>query len=164
MRMAATSIEPAKSLALPKVAYLYQRLKKEKEIHDGSKGSKRVEGGGRKPFWPNVEEKLLTKFMELRAKGLKVKHYWFRTRAVQLMRELHPDVDFKFSPGWFDRFKGRQKISYWWSTNVAQTEPAGMEDKICAFYLEIRRVAALKDSEEPLGKIQLSTIANVDQV
>ena len=135
----------------------------EKEIYDGSKGSKRVEGGGRKPFWPNVEEKLLTEFMELRAKGLKVKHYWFRTRALQLIRELHPDVDFKFSPGWFDRFKAKQKISYRRSTNVAQIEPAGMEDNIRAFHLEIRRVAALKDSEESLGKFQLSTIANVDK-
>jgi hypothetical protein len=53
--------------------FLYQWLKKEKEIHDGRKGSKRVEGGGRKPFWPDVEEKLLAELMELRVKGLKVK-------------------------------------------------------------------------------------------
>ena len=38
-----------------------------------------------------------------------------------------------------------------------------MEDKIRAFHLEIRRVATSKDSNEPLGKFQLSTIANVDQ-
>ena len=79
------------------------------------------------------------------------------------MSELHPDVDFKFSPGWFDRFKARNKLSYRRSTNVAQTKPADMEDKIRAFHLEIRRVAASKDSGEPLGKFQLSTIANVDQ-
>ena len=47
--------------------------------------------------------------------------------------------------------------------NVAQTEPANIEDKIHTFHLEIRQVATCKDSIEPLGKLQLSTIANVDQ-
>lgn len=79
------------------------------------------------------------------------------------MSELHPDVEFKFSPGWFDRFKARNKISYRRSTNVAQSKPADMEDKIRAFHLEIRRVAASTDSDGSLGKFQLSTIANVDQ-
>ena len=79
------------------------------------------------------------------------------------MSELHPDVDFKFSPGWFDRFKARNKISYRRSTNVAQSKPADMEDKIRAFHLEIRHVATMKDSDEPLGRFQLSTIVNVDQ-
>ena len=142
---------------------LYQWLKNEKQIHAGSKGSKQVDGGGRKPFWPDVEEKLHAEFAELRAKGLKIKHYWFHTRAMQLMSELHPDVDFKFSPGWFDRFKVRNRISYRRSTNVAQTKPADMEDKVRAFHLEIRRVSASTGSEEPLGKFQLSTVANVDQ-
>ena len=50
-------------------------IKNEKQIFDGSKGSKRIEGGGRRPFWPDVEEKLVAKFAELRAKELKVKHY-----------------------------------------------------------------------------------------
>ena len=38
-----------------------------------------------------------------------------------------------------------------------------MEDQICAFHLEIRCTAASTDSDEPLGKFQLSTVANVDQ-
>ena len=79
------------------------------------------------------------------------------------MKELHPEVDFKFSPGWFDRFKARNQISYRRSTNVAQTKPADMEGKIRSFHLEIRQFAAASGSSEPLGKFQLSTIANVDQ-
>ena len=67
---------------------LYQWIKKEKQIFDGSKGSKRVEGGGRRPIWPDVEEKLVAEFTGLRANGLKVKHYWFCTRAVQLMERM----------------------------------------------------------------------------
>ena len=80
----------------------------------------------------------------------------------QLMSELHPEVDFKFSPGWFDCFKGN-KISYRRSTNPAQIKPNAMEGKIRAFHSEIRRVAASANSSAPLGKFQLSTIANVDQ-
>ena len=79
------------------------------------------------------------------------------------MSELHPDIEVKFSPGWFDHFKARSKISYRRSTNVAQRKPADMEDQIRAFHLEIRRIAASTDSDEPLGKLQLSNIANVDQ-
>ena len=38
-----------------------------------------------------------------------------------------------------------------------------MEDQIRVFHLEIRRIAASTDSDEPLGKFKMSTIANVDQ-
>lgn len=53
---------------------LYQWLKNEKQTYEGSKGRKRVEGGGRKPFLPDLED---AKFTELHMKGIKVKHYWF---------------------------------------------------------------------------------------
>ena len=55
---------------------LYQWIEKHKQIFDGSKGSKRVEGG-RRLFGPDVEEKFVAEFTELRTKGLKVKQYWF---------------------------------------------------------------------------------------
>ena len=54
---------------------LMQWIQNEEEIQKGKKGSKRIIGGGRKPFWPDVEEKLVEEFKELRQKGLKVKHY-----------------------------------------------------------------------------------------
>ena len=84
---------------------LIQWIRKEEKIQKGKKGSKRITGGSRKPFWPDVEEKLVAEFKELRQKGLKVKQYWFRTQSHQLMQELHPEVEFRFSPGWFDRLK-----------------------------------------------------------
>ena len=82
----------------------------EDEIEKGKTGSKRVGGGGRRAFWPDVEEKLAAEFKLLRQKGLKMKQHWFRSRAFQLMNEMHPDVIFRFSPGWFDRFKARNDI------------------------------------------------------
>ena len=47
---------------------------------------------------------------------------------------------------------------------VAQQRPTDHEVKVRNFHLEIRRVAASKETEAgPLGKLSLSTIANVDQ-
>ena len=89
-----------KNVVLPKVA---STMDQEREADFcGSKGSKRIEGCQRR-FWPDMEEKLIAEFTNLWAKELKVKQYWFHTHAVQLMGELHLDVDSKFSPGWFDR-------------------------------------------------------------
>lgn len=139
-------------------------VKPEKEIKSGKKGSKRIGGGGRAPFWPDVEEKLMEEFKEIRKNGLKVKQYWFKTRAHQLMKEMHPGDNFSFSPGWFDRFKSCNDISYRRATNIAQKKPSDLEEKIRDFHLSIRRVAACKDSAGGLGKFSLSTIANIDQV
>ena len=67
-------------------------------IQKGKKGSKRIMGGGR-IFWPDVEEKLVEEFKELHQKGLKVKHYWFRTQSYQFMHKLYSGAEFQFSPG-----------------------------------------------------------------
>ena len=74
-----------------------------------------------------MEERLFQEFKEMREKGLKVKYYWFATRAKQFMDELHPEVNFKCSSGWFDRFKARNKISLRRTTNVAQKPPSDLE-------------------------------------
>lgn len=142
---------------------LIRWIASENEIRKGSKGSKRIKGGGRKPFWPDLEEKLLQEFKEVREKGLKVKHYWFATRAKQLMSELHPSVEFKFSQGWFDCFKFRNKLSFRRRTNVAQKHPSDLEENIRYFHQDIRRVASTGEKVGPLGQFSLSTIANVDQ-
>ena len=119
-------------------------------------------GGGCKPFWPGVEEKLMEEFKELCQKGLKVKHYWFRTQSHQVMCELYPGAEFQFSPGWFHEFKVRNKISYHRATNGAQQKPVDHEEKICMFHLEIRQGAGSEATDEPLDKFNLSTVSNVD--
>ena len=92
-------------------ASLYRWIECEDEIRKSREGSKRIEGGGRRAFWPDVEERLAAEFKELRQKGQNLTHQWFRVRAHQLMTELHPEVKFCFSPGWFDRFKARNDIT-----------------------------------------------------
>ncbi len=79
------------------------------------------------------------------------------------MEELHPEAEFKFSPGWFDRFKSRVGISLCRTTNVSQKQPSDLEIAIRQFHLDIRRVAAKGERKGQLGQFELATIANVDQ-
>lgn len=137
-------------------------IKNEESIRSGKKGSKR-NGRGRPPFWPDVEAELVKEFEAMRQKGLKVKQYWFKARSFQLMKQMHPHVNFCFSQGWFDKFKKRNKISYRRATNIAQKKPADHEELIRKFHRSIRRIAASGGCKGGLGKFSLSTIANVDQ-
>ena len=114
-------------------------IKNEESIRSGKKGSKRV-GGGRPPFWPDVEAKLVEEFEAMRQKGLKVKQYWFKARSFQLMKQMHPDVNFCFSQGWFDMFKSRNKISHRRATNIAHKTPADHKELIRNFHQSIRRI------------------------
>ena len=143
---------------------LIRWVRNEEQIKKGREGSKRVKGCGRKAFWPDVEVILANEFQELRKKGLKVKYYhWFLSRAKQLMTELHPDVDFRFSQGWYDRFKARNHISLRRTTKVAHNEPSEIEVKIRDFHHKIRRIASRGENRGPLGQFELSTVANVAQ-
>ena len=56
----------------------------EDKIRESSKGSKRIVCC-RKPEHPDVEAALMEEFKELRKKGLKVKAFWFKIRAKQLL-------------------------------------------------------------------------------
>ncbi len=79
------------------------------------------------------------------------------------MEELHQEADFRFSPGWFDRFKSRAGISLRCTTNVSQKQPSDLKITIRQFHLDIRNVAAKGESKGELGQYELVTIANVDQ-
>lgn len=65
MRMDATSIKPVyKRFGIPKPS-LYQWIRGENKIQEGKKGSKRLSGGGRRAFWPDMEEMLVEEFKKL---------------------------------------------------------------------------------------------------
>ena len=104
---------------VPKSSF-YRWIECEDEIKRSREGSKRVRAGGRRVFWPDVEEKLAGEFEELRQKSQNLKQDWFRIRAYQLMNELHPDVNFRFSQAWIDRFKARNNIACHQAPKAAQ--------------------------------------------
>ena len=73
-------------------------------------------------------------------KGLKVKVWWFKARAKAILSTTHPNNTFKYSEGWFTRFKKRYKISLRRPTNKAQKHPETKEDDIQKFHKTIRKV------------------------
>ena len=83
------------------------------------------------------------------------------------MTLIHPDVEFKFSPGWFDAFKKRHKLSYRATTNTSQHLPSHLESAVRDFH-RAARVTALRGPTSntgmgPLGQYELRDIANMDQ-
>ena len=89
------------------------------ESKKSRKGSKHVQHS-RQGRYPDMEVRLHEEYKELRAKGLKVKGYWFKVRARQLMEEICPGKPFAFSDGWFAAFKERYSISFRQVTNQCQ--------------------------------------------
>ena len=65
---------------------------------------------------------------------MKVKEWWFRSRAKQLMHELYPKAEFTMSNSWFQNFKHRFHISLRRPTNTAQKEPESLRSLAQQFY------------------------------
>ena len=91
---------------------LQRWIKDHDVIAKSSKGSKKV-NHHRAPPHPEMEAQLIEEFRELRRKGLKVKGYWFKIRAKQILAQLKPEAQFAFSDGWFTGFKQRNNLSMW---------------------------------------------------
>lgn len=136
----------------------------ETKIQKSSKGSKHCQHSGAGPF-QKMEEVLKEEFLDLRRKGLRVRSFWFRVRAKQLMEEMEPGVPFACSDGWFTRFKARHGISLRCPTNTSQRPALDKVETIRAFHHTIRRLAKPGEGQptEDVGRFKLSQIANMDQ-
>ena len=134
----------------------------EDQIKKSRKASTRVTHT-RKCQFPDLEEELYRDYKKLQRQGLKVKGFWFRARAKQLLQQMHPDATFQFSESWFDRFKNRHRISLRRPTNVAQKPAEGKRGAIQQFHHTIRRVADEERPTRPVGHFSLQQIANVGQ-
>jgi hypothetical protein len=74
----------------------------------------------------------------MREKGMKVKEWWFGSRAKQLMQQMYPKAEFTMSNAWSQNFKHRFHISLRRPTNTAQKEPT-LRSTISPFYPKIGR-------------------------
>ena len=103
----------------------------------------------RRSQFPAMKEQLHIEFRELRRKGVKVKAWWFKARAKKIL-ESHPNAcTFKYSDGWFTRFKCRYNISFRKPTNTAQRAPSEKEETIQEFHRQIREVQFDGESDGP---------------
>ena len=48
-----------------------------------------------------------SEFRQLRRRGIKIKGWWFKNRAQQIVKELYLSEMFLSSDGWFAGFKKR---------------------------------------------------------
>ena len=85
-----------------------QRWLQAEKIHHTKKGSMHVKFEWRAQH-PEME-RLHREYKELRKKGVKVKGWWFRLRARQILSELQPEANFCYSDTWFAGFK-RYRLS-----------------------------------------------------
>ena len=132
------------------------------KIKKSKKASKRV-AHSRRCQYPDLEEELYREYKNLRRQGVKVKGFWFRTRAKQLLQQMHPDDTFHFSDCWFNGFKSRHRISLRRPTNTSQRPAADKREAIQQFHRTIRKLAAEERPTRPVRRFTLKQIANVDQ-
>ena len=134
----------------------------EEGIKKAKKGSKHRQHV-RPPLYPEMEQQLYLEYKQLRKQGLKVKGYWFRVRAKQIMEVTNPEASACFSNSWFDGFKQRHKISLRRATNISQKPAEDKRGAIQGFHRNIREIAGKGDQTGTVGKFELGQIANVDQ-
>ena len=137
-------------------------VRDEAKIKKSKKASKRV-SFTRQCQFPEMEEELYREYKQLRRQGFKIKGYWFKERAKQLLKEMNPDSSFKFSDSWFDGFKSRHRISLRRATNVCQKPASDKRAAVQQFHQNIRRAAHEERPTRPVGRFALQQIANVDQ-
>ena len=143
---------------------LLRWLKDENKIESSRKGSKRAKFN-RTPKYPEMEDRLYREYKDLRKRGLKVKAWWFKTKAPQILAETNPGMaaSFCFSDSWFSGFKKRHRISLRRPTNHCQEEPVNKKQSIQLFHQKIRKMASNGTQLGSTGKWLPCSIANMDQ-
>jgi hypothetical protein len=135
---------------------------------------------------PELEKRLNDRFEKARAQGRKISYQWMIRHAKQLYEELYPSrvithmtgkktyLQFRFSSGWYNRFRRRYSISLRCGTKRAQKSPEELEPVLQNWIQYNRRMLVIIEGksivgiprglEVPVvGRIKLSEICNMDQ-
>ena len=149
--------ETARHFSLPHHNYVSHWLAQEDQLRQHSRNTRCI-GSGRRADWPELEQQLHGEFKEQRAKGLKVKAWWFKNKADQLFRELYPTkvnddrtIPFLNSKHWFEQFQNRFSVSLRATTNRASEEPERKLQLVREFHASI--IAAGEFSPENIGNM-----------
>jgi len=150
-----------------------RRPELEEILKQPSKRFSRSLGSGRRPKFPEIEEKVHRLYVRRRLKGLKVRGPWWVAQAKRIARELNintpTSVKFKCSPRWLSRFFRDRRISLRRRTN---NHKLSMEERIplaVNFLWKVRRIqrsapAEGQDGGGKYGRFALPDIYNQDSV
>jgi transposase-like protein len=109
--------------------------------------ARRLNGGGRPAKYTELEEQLHSWILEKNAKGLRVKDHYIQQKALNLFKELHPDVqaeeEFKASTGWLSNFKNRKRLVSRRQTSC-RSLPENADDICCRFIQEVHNIIEKK--------------------
>lgn len=122
-------------------------------------------------WWPELEERIFTEFIERRGEGKVVRRGWFRRLSTRLYKELYPDTThlFRFSAGWFNRFLKRYCIAIRFTTNKASKIPAEFQSHILSWLRFNRPNSLPRNGLEKahlitdVGRFRLGQICNMDE-
>lgn len=150
---------------------LIRRWKKaEAALRAGKSASRRLPGGGRKSFFPQLEARLYNWVHERNKKGLKVKCKYIIARAIEIKKELiaemrvgTPNLDnllslksFSASSSWCTRFRQRFDLVLRRQT-TCKTLPEDFANIAVSFIRSVQQIIADHD-------IKPKNIVNFDQV
>ena len=114
----------------------------------------------RRAQFPAMEEQLHKELCELQGKSVKVKGWWFggvKAHAKKILESTNP---FKYSEGWFTRFKNRYRISFRRPINTTQKEPKRKRQSKSSINVFVKCGEGDGPQEERFG---LHQITNMDQ-
>jgi hypothetical protein len=148
------------------------------KIFSRTAGLRRVRLGV--PKWPEMEDKLVERFLEARRQGKPVRLRWFRRNTQECFAECYPERDqddFCFSTGWFLNFLSRNAISFRAPTNTGQKIPTDYQTVVINFIRFLRRntdprrrwIPLNAQSPEPpmplpkIGCVRICRVGNMDQ-
>ena len=112
---------------------------------------KRIDGGGRKPLFQDIDDLVLDWITSRRERGLRVSRKLITKKVQVVFDELKltrkddtscgaDEEEFKTSRGWLEMFMHRNHLSLRRKTSVAQKDPDHLVAKIVAYVLHVRRL------------------------
>jgi len=77
----------------------------------------RLPGGGRKPFFASIEQKIFQQIQQRRCQGTRTTTAWLRAKMLHEVRQVDVNCDFKASKKWLWKFLRRHRLCVRRKTN-----------------------------------------------
>ena len=118
-----------------------EAIAKQKTQVNGKNG-KTLDGCGRKPLAPEMEETLFQWIIDRRSNKLRVSRIMIMKKAKILYDEMldHEASKFEATRGWLEKFMKHHGLSLRQRTSVAQKDPDQLINRIVSYLIQARRL------------------------